>query len=432
MTRMRLILVFGLVLLIAGFGLMLAARSDAQTAPAAQAPETDRLLVLLRMPTDHYDGQSGYGGSYGGGAKAAARRHFAEDRARAHGLKLVDDWPMPMAGLDCYVMAVPGGTSVETAAADLSHDPGVEWAEPMQTYRAQGSVPGSVQGSVQGNPKPEPTNDPLYRIQPDAREWRLDALHKLATGRNVRVAVIDSAVEARHPDLAGQVVVSQNFVPGPTPAAEAHGNGVAGIIAAVSGNGKGIVGVAPEARLMALRACAQQADAAVTLCDSLSLAKAIYFAVDHRAEVINMSLAGPPDPLLGRLIDMAESRGITVVGAVDSKLPQGGFPASHPGVIAVADENGGEARAGVFGAPGRDVPTAQPGGTWGFVNGSSFAAAHISGLFALLRQRAGKPQSTSALATVQGSDTVDPCASLSRAGGVEACAPGALAAEARP
>ena len=415
--RTRLVLVFALVLLITGFGLMLAGKARAET---PQPPATDRVLVLLRMPADHFSADSGYGGSYGGGAKAAARRRFAEARAQAHGLKLVDDWPMPMAGLDCYVMAVPPGTSVEAAASDLSHDPGVEWAEPMQTYRAQGSI------------KPQPASDPLYAVQPDAREWRLDALHKLATGRNIRVAIIDSAIEVGHPDLRGQVVVSQNFVPGPSPIAEAHGTGVAGIIAAVSGNGKGIVGVAPQARLMGLRACAQQADASVTLCDSLSLAKALYFAVDHGAEVINMSLSGPPDPLLGRLIDMAEAKGITVVGAVDPHLPAGGFPASHSGVIAVTDEAAGRGGSGVFGAPGRDIPTTQPGGNWFFVNGSSFAAAHVSGLFALLRQRSNKSQTGAALATVQDSDVIDPCASMLRAVGGGVCASGILATQEHP
>ncbi|MEI9903765.1 MAG: S8 family serine peptidase [Asticcacaulis sp.] len=154
---------------------------------------------------------------------------------------------MPMAGLDCYVMAVPDGRTAEEAAAELSHDPGVEWAEPMNTYTAQGTA----------SPAPVADNDPLYRVQPDAQEWRLDALHRLATGRNIRVAIIDSAIDRYHPDLAGQVTISENFVAGPAPAAESHGTGVAGIIAALAGNGKGIVGVAPHARLMGLRACKQ-------------------------------------------------------------------------------------------------------------------------------------------------------------------------------
>ncbi len=426
MNRMRSIgaLAFGILLLLAGLGWLAAggAKADSPVQSVVKPDESREILVLLRLPPAHFTPDSGYGGGYGGGAGAGARRRFALERAKANGLQLVDDWPMPMAGLDCYIMAVPADRTPEEAAAALSHDPGVEWAEPMRQYRAQSSASTSTAATV-----PRTSTDPLYRVQPDAREWKLDALHLIATGRNVRVAIIDSAIEVDHPDLIGQISVNENFAPGPVPAGEVHGTGVAGIIAAVGGNGKGIVGVAPKARLMGLRACRQTDDPAVTLCDSLSLAKALYFAVDHKAEVINMSLSGPPDPLLGRLIDLAEGRGITVVGAVDRSLPGGGFPASHPGVVAVVDEMDTRFAAGIYGAPGRDIPTTQPGGNWFFVNGSSYAAAHVSGLFALMREKSGKPQAAAALATFPSSDAVDPCATLRRivSGGCPAA--GALA-----
>ncbi|HWA60453.1 MAG TPA: S8 family serine peptidase [Caulobacteraceae bacterium] len=400
----------GLLLLALGFWL-LTGRMALAEAPAAD-PQRE-VLVLLKMPPEHYSAQSAYGGSYGGGEARGARRRFAEGRARANGLILVDDWPMPMAGLDCYIMAVPDGRSTQAVADQLSHDPGIAWAEPMNTYTAQGAATGAA------------INDPLYRVQPDAAEWRLDDLHRIATGRDIRVAIIDSAVDRNHPDLAGQVVVSENFVPGAFPAAESHGTGVAGIIAAVAGNGKGIVGVAPHARLMALRACRQGETA--TTCDSLSLAKAIYYAVEHDADIINMSLSGPDDPLLGNLLDLARQHGATIVAAFDPAAPGGGFPASHRGVVAVIDEGAEPAGAGVFGAPGRDIPTTQPDGGWFFVNGSSFAAAHVSGLFALLREKTHKPQSGAALVTVAGSDAVDPQATLRRVTGA-----GALAAAASP
>ena len=403
------LLMGGVLLLLLGFAWLLTDRALAADSvqSVASADENREILVLLRLPPAHFTPDTSYGGGYNGGAGAGARRRFALERAKANGLQLVDDWPMPMAGLDCYIMQVPADRTPEEAAAALSHDPGVEWAEPMRQYRAQGST-----GSATAPPRS--TGDPLYHVQPDAREWKLDALHRIATGRNVRVAIIDSAIETQHPDLAGQISVSENFVPGPQRTAEVHGTGVAGIIGAVGGNGKGIIGVAPRARLMGLRACRQTDDPTVTLCDSLSLAKALYYAVDHKAEVINMSLSGPPDPLLGRLIDMAEMRGITVVGAVDRTLPGGGFPASHPGVVAVVDESDDDLRRGIYGAPGRDIPTTQPGGNWYFVNGSSYAAAHVSGLFALMRERSGKPAAASALATFPSSDAVDPCATLRR------------------
>ena len=407
------LLASSLLLLIGGCGWLMAGRAHADApVQSAVTPENREILVLLRLPPAHFTPDASYGGGYGGGAGAGARRRFALERAKANGLQLVDDWPMPMAGLDCYIMVVPADRTPEAAAAALSHDPGIEWAEPLRQYRAQGGV--ATAASPNRGPPGAVSDDPLYRVQPDAREWQLDALHHIATGRNVRVAIIDSAIETQHPDLIGQVTLTQNFVPGPEPVAEAHGTGVAGIIAAIGGNGKGIVGVAPQARLMGLRACRQTSDPAVTLCDSLSLAKALYFAVDHGAEIINMSLSGPADPLLGRLIDLAEARGITVVGAVDRSLPGGGFPASHPGVVAVIDEADEQATIGIYGAPGRGIPTTQPGGNWFFVNGSSYAAAHVSGLFALMRQRSGKPQAAAALATFPSSEAVDPCATLRR------------------
>lgn len=404
-TALLLLLVCGALLLALGFWQLMAGPVQAAETTAATDPDHE-ILVMLRMPPEHFSPDTSYGGAYGGGDARGARRRFAQQRAQANGLDLVGDWPMPLLGLDCYIMRVPDGTTPQDAAAALSQDPGIAWAQPLNTYRAQGAAPVVAATAASGA-------DPLYRVQPDAREWRLDALHRLATGRHVRIAIIDSAIERRHPDLLGQVVLSQNFVSGVPPAAELHGTGVAGIIAAVPGNGQGIVGVAPGARLLALRACWQK-DAGLTLCDSLSLAKALYFAVDNRADVINMSLSGPSDPLLGALIDLAQARGITVVGAVDPTLPEGGFPASHPGVVAVVTEGGPPGNPGntTYAAPGNDIPTTQPGGRWYFVSGSSFAAAHVSGLFALMRETSGKPQRASALATLVGSDTIDPATTL--------------------
>jgi subtilisin family serine protease len=155
---------------------------------------------------------------------------------------------------------------------------------------------------------------------------------------------------------------------------------------------------------MALRACWQRSPADTT-CDTLSLAKALSFAIERKAQVINLSLGGPPNVLLGRLIDVALERDAVVVAAVDPTLPAGGFPASHHGVTAVTSAPGGA--TGTVAAPGRDIPTTQPGGGFALVSGSSYAAAHVSGLYALLRER--DPRAT-LLAEAGG--TVDACATL--------------------
>jgi subtilisin family serine protease len=368
--------------------------------PPAVSADARQILVMLRLPPPHIRPNSNYGGSYGDSMSRAARRRTAQRIARREGFELIDGWPMPLVGVDCYVMRVPASISVEAAVARVSKDRAVAWSQPMQIYRTRG-------GGVQGG-------DPLAAAQPATLAWRLSDLHRVATGRGVTVAVIDSKIETSHPDLAGQFVTTQDFVVnGPLPS-EQHGTGIAGVIAARADNGVGIAGVAPGARLMALRACWQTGSAAAgpTLCDTLSLAKALQYAIDHNAQVINLSLSGPPDILLAKLVDLALARKAIVVAAYDPALARGGFPALEAGVIAVGDESLQSLPALVYGAPGRDIPTTQPGGRWYLVNGSSYSAAHVSGLVALLRERrrAASPQSLAGSRPHGG--TIDACASL--------------------
>ena len=400
-----------------------AAAAFALNAPAAAqgspsvAPER-QILVMVRHPPDHFRPNGSYGGDYGGDLARSARERLARDIAHDHQLTFVDGWPMPMIGVDCFIMAVPDGRSTAAAADELSHDQKVAWAEPVQLYQAQGAA---------ASP-----NDPLYPAQPAAQKWDLADLHKIATGRGIRVAVIDSGIQANHPDLAGQLIVNRNFVAGQSEVPEDHGTGVAGIIAAKADNGLGIAGIAPGARLLGLRACWQQAGAgAHTVCDGLSLAKALYFAAEEKADVINLSLSGPDSRLLTALVQAAVARGSVVVTAYDSQKPAGGFPASVPGVIAVADHSFAAGSTPVYIAPGRDVPTTQPGGRWFLVNGSSFSAAHVSGLAALVRQRShGAEVSLVSDRAVGG--TIDACATLERAAaGCDCSCGGAHASAAR-
>ena len=375
----------------------------AATALAAAVSPDQQILVMVQHPPDHYRPNGAYGGGYGDGVARSARERLARRIARAHGLTLVDAWPMPMIGLDCFVMAVPTGRSQTAAIEDVSKDADVQWAEPVHTYDTQAAY--------------VPPNDPLFAAQPAASQWHLADLHQLATGRGIKVAVIDSGIEAKHPDLAGQVVVNRNFVAGRPDAIEQHGTGVAGIIAAKADNGIGITGVAPGARILGLRAC-WQPNGSRAVCDSFSLVKALYFAIDQKADVINMSLSGPDDRLLRQLIDIALEHGTAVVAAFDKRRADGGFPASVLGVIAVSDSPVAPVRGHVYIAPGRDIPTTQPGDRWFLVNGSSYAAAHVSGLVALLRQKRRSPEPT---LVSERNGTIDACASLVRVTGACDC-----------
>ena len=370
----------------------------AQDATVQQQATNRQVLVMLRLPPPHFRPNASYSGAYGDKASASARRRIAVAIARRNGLEIADSWPMPLLGVDCFVMRVPEGGTVDDMVTRLNGDPQVLWAQPMQLYRAQGGA--------------APQGDPLYAVQP-AAGWRLADLHRIATGRGITVAVIDSKVDTGHPDLSGQFAASRDFVVGHSILAEQHGTGIAGVIGAKSGNALGIAGVAPGARMLALRACWQMRPTAATptVCDTLSLAKALHFAIDSDAQVINLSLSGPFDPLLARLVSIALSRHVSVVAAYDPGLPKGGFPASEAGVVAVADQALPSRPAAVYGALGRDVPTTQPGGKWYFVNGSSYAAAHVSGLLALTREerRTASPRIVTAPG---GRGNVDACATL--------------------
>jgi len=345
-----------------------AARADSseQVAPAGAAQQ---ILVMVRLPPPHYRPDGSYGGGWKGGAGEAARSRTAEALAAAGHLRILEAWPMPDIGVECFVMAL----SPESAAPDqvvrlLAADPRVESVQAMQDFHTLAH------------------NDPLFPAQPAASRWHLAELHTASTGRGVRIAVIDSEVDDHHPDLAGQIEANRNVVDAAIAAPESHGTAVAGIISARADDGLGIAGVAPGARLIALRACWElKDDGGKAQCNSFTLAKALEAALDFNVDVINMSLSGPDDRLLGRLIDVAIRRGVTVVGASAVAGEGQEFPASHPGVLAVGCDADAP-RAGVLRAPGQDVPATLPGRRWGLVSGSSFATAHVSGLVALLRE----------------------------------------------
>lgn len=382
-------------------GLLCGARATPAVAASEMVPAAQQILVLVQLPAPHFQPNANYGGGYADPAAASARRRIGDKLAHAYGLARVTDWPIPSLSLDCIVLSVPADRSVDQVMQQLSHDPQVAWSQPMNEFHGEASAVAY--------------NDPLFAAEPAAGEWRLAELHKIATGRNVRIAVVDSLVDERHPDLTGQIAVLRNFVSGHPAQAELHGTSVAGVIAALPNNGQGIVGVAPGARILALRACWETAAEPAAVCNTLSLARALDFAIDARAEIINMSLSGPSDLLIGRLLDIAQGRGATVVAAFDRAKDDGGFPASHPGVIAVANEDQPRPRAGVYLAPGRDVPTTGPGGRWILANGSSYSSAHVAGLLALIREKRSAPLQTSKAVFLRPSGSVDACTSLRRA-----------------
>jgi subtilisin family serine protease len=395
-------------------GLCMAVAACAQMTPkddaaAAATEASDRqILVMLRAPPPHFRPYFDVASGYDARVPNGGQRRIAEDLAQHFDLKLVTDWPMPALGVDCFVLEAADSRPIARLVDDIARDTRVESAQAMYVFHVLAH------------------NDPLYPLQPSARLWHLAEVHKVTTGRGVRIAEVDTGVDGDHPDLRGRIAMARDFVGTPPFAGEAHGTAVAGIIAARADDGIGIAGVAPDARLFALRACWQHPNESGATCTSFTLAKALQFAIDQEVQVINLSLGGPRDHLLERLIDVALARHAIVVSAADPRVSGGGFPASHPGVLAVASDNAENLPAGALVAPGRDVPTTTLSSSWGFVTGSSYAAAEVSGAVALILERAPAMttgQIRSALASGSMSAVrpavVDVCSAIART--VDAC-----------
>ncbi|HEY6451442.1 MAG TPA: S8 family serine peptidase [Steroidobacteraceae bacterium] len=234
---------------------------------------------------------------------------------------------------------------------------------------------------------PASYNDPYASLQRNVQQMAIDEAHALTRGAGVRVAVIDTGVDLDHPDLPPHAVTG-NFVDQDRRAfdEDAHGTAVAGIIAAVPNNGIGIVGVAPDVQLLLYKACWHAAESGIqAVCNTFTLAQALAAAIDARADIINLSLAGPSDPLLTRLVRRAVQSGTIVVGAVPPDGLRNDFPANIPAVIAVDSIENDNTDASILRAPGRDVISLAPEGHYDFYSGSSLATAEVSGLVALLR-----------------------------------------------
>jgi subtilisin family serine protease len=322
-------------------------------------------------------------GAYGTTSIASATVHSLE---RAYGLREISAWPIMTLHIHCVVFRMPVSAQRSELLAQLARDPRVESAQPLNEFATQADPPGA---GAAARAAWMPYNDPYGPLQLALHEMDVMHAQRESVGAGVRIAVIDTGIDYEHPDLAGRVVARSNFVDQDEQQfkRDRHGTQVAGIIAAVANNGIGIVGVAPEARLFALKACWQSVQSSRALCNSFTLAQALEAAIVARADVVNLSLAGPPDPLLTRLVTQGMARGVLFVGAAPPPDVRGGFPAEIPGVLGVGAAEDRTHDASHLLAPGHEVLTLVPGGTYDFASGSSLAAAEVSGIVALMRAR---------------------------------------------
>ena len=245
-----------------------------------------------------------------------------------------------------------------------------------------------------------------------------DAAQAGARADGVVVAVIDTGVDLDHPDLAGVLVPGRDFVDGDTRPDDENGHGthIAGVIAAVSGNGVGIAGGAPGARIMPVRVLGADGTG-----DPAVIADAVRWAVDHGADVINLSLGdtGPADRLRkGGPLDLAlreaADRAVVVAAAGNDSQVERVYRAGVPAVVVeavgpdgqlAAFSNVGDPRS--VAAPGVDILSTVPGG-YGRMSGTSMAAPHVAAEAALLIGRGADPATAREVITSTAHPTDDP------------------------
>jgi subtilisin family serine protease len=224
-------------------------------------------------------------------------------------------------------------------------------------------------------------------------------VHRTNRGEGILVAVIDSGVDAGHPALKGAVLEEFEAVETKKGATDTHGTAVASIIAAR----EGMTGVAPQAMLLSIKAFAPDGKYGRTLGNTYDLLRGIDWAVKKNAKVLNLSFAGPRDPLLQSALHAAAERGVVLVGAAGNKGPKAppAYPGAYEQVIAATatdakDRLYKQANRGDYvaiAAPGVDILAAAGKKGYGVTSGTSMAAAYVSGSVALIMQ--GSPEMTS-------------------------------------
>ena len=306
--------------------------------------------------------------------------------ARRLGLMRLEVHEFRLTGRRVFRWRIEGGRPVANVIRSLGKERRIRiaWAQPNYLYKMQDATERTEPPSAEASGADQAA--PQYA----AAKLRLTEAHKLARGDNVLVAVIDSGIDAGHPDLDG-VVADRFDALGGEDKAHAHGTAMAGVIAS---HGR-LTGVAPGVRILAVRAFGSGSMAAEGT--TFQVLKGLDWAHAKGAQVVNMSFAGPFDPALGRALAAARQKGLTLIAAAGNAGPKSPplYPAADPNVIAVtatdADDNVfAQANRGTHiavAAPGVDIIVPAPDRTYGMATGTSVAAAQVSGVAALILQR---------------------------------------------
>jgi hypothetical protein len=336
-------------------------------------------------------GVAGGGGGAGGGMPPRGERRFVPDEvitafaasatpqaieqlARRHNLTQLETIDLPLLGTSVYRWRINGRRPVGDLVGAIEDERIVASVQPNYLFTLQ-----------------EDAAKVLFTGQSHAEQYVLSKLdveqaHRVATGKNITIALIDSEIDSKNSNLDGVIVKNFDALGGDDKPHQ-HGTAMAGAIAA---HGK-LVGIAPGAHLLAARAFDEEHDSKAR---SSAIYKSLQWAADNGARVVNMSFAGPADPTLHRLLAAAADKGLVLIAAAGNARPTSPplYPGADPNVIAVTATDSGDvifamANRGNYiavAAPGVDILALAPDEALQLTTGTSVATAHVSGLAALL------------------------------------------------
>ena len=332
----------------------------------------------------------------GGGYRASLElKRFGKKQARRYNLDLQDQWFIESLSVYCLVVRFNGDATSTMEA--LKKNKRVQWVQPSNEFELLSSDsdrPTSHQSA------------PHQPTQPTVNSFGSKAASHI-DGAGVIVAIIDSAVDQSHRDFNGAIKRNIDFVSGvrgvSDTSGERHGTAIAGVMISQSSTELGVVGVSPAITLESYRGCWEQPELQLTRCNTLSLARALDAVIKSEADILNLSLSGPQDNLLDRLIQRVVERGGIVVAAFDpQRSMQKRFPSPREGVLIVRAQGLDSRYADVFTAPGERV-VAKPGNGYDYMHGHSVASAYTSGVLAL-RKQAWQIYGGQSLKSVDGED----------------------------
>jgi hypothetical protein len=322
----------------------------------------------------------------------------ADALARRHRLTRVESQIFPLIGSTFALFRINDRRTVQTVSRELATDNNFRSFQPNFRYFVQEQNAELTEG------------DPAQYAN---AKLHLPQAHTLAHGANVTVAVIDSGVDLKHPEFADALMTPFDAL-GSKEGPHLHGTGVAG---AIVSHGR-LMGCAPAARILAIRAFGAAAKGAEST--SFVILKALDFAAAHGAQIVNMSFAGPKDAVIERGIAALAAKGIVMVAAAGNAGPKSPplYPAANTNVIAVSATDAQDRlfaasnRGGYIAvaAPGVEIFLPAPDEKYQMISGTSFSAAYISGLAALMLERnpALKPDEVRTILTTTARDLGPP------------------------